>query len=434
MKAFVLMLLLIGGGTAGYYWYEGAAVEVRPTFRTAAVARGDVRATITATGTVEPEEVVDVGAQVAGRIASLGRDPTVPDKTIDYGSTVDEGTILAQIDDSVYRAQVEQSRASSHRAEAEFSQLEARLDQAERDWKRAEGLRTSNTITEADLDTAQANLRVAQAALNIGKASVEQSQAALRLAEINLGYTTIKSPVKGIIIDRRVNVGQTVVASLNAPSLFLIAKDLRRMQVWASVNEADIGRIHQGQPVRFTIDTYPDRTFLGEVAQIRLNATMTQNVVTYTVVVVTDNSDGKLLPYLTANLQFELDHRENVLMVPTAALRWQPRGELIDPESRPTDAASVDKSGKKSGRGGAEEKGRGKVWVQHGAFVKSLPVTVGLSDGLMTEISGEGVSEGLEVILNEVRSTKSSESTNPFAPKMFGGSSGGSGGGRGGGG
>ena len=149
------------------------------------------------------------------------------------------------------------------------------------------------------------------------------------MARTNLGYTTIKSPVRGVIIDRRVNIGQTVVASLNAPSLFLIAKDLRRMQVWASVNEADIGHIRLDMPVRFTVDAYAGETFHGKVTQIRMNATMTQNVVTYTVVVTTDNSNGKLLPYLTANVQFEMDQRSDVLLVPNAALRWKPQASQM---------------------------------------------------------------------------------------------------------
>ena len=173
----------------------------------------------------------------------------------------------------------------------------------------------------------------------VGKATIRQNRAALRMAKTNLGYTTIKSPVRGAIIDRRVNIGQTVVASLNAPSLFLIAKDLRRMQVWASVNEADIGRIHVDMPVRFTVDAHAGQTFHGKVTQIRMNATMTQNVVTYTVVVTTDNSNGKLLPYLTANVQFEVDQRSHVLLVPNAALRWKPQASQIDPAVRKTTLA-----------------------------------------------------------------------------------------------
>ena len=204
-------------------------------------------------------------------------------------------------------------------------------NQTRQEFRRAKELLPSKAISETDYDTDEANYKSAEANLEVGKAQVRVSAAAVRTAKTNLGYTTITSPVRGTILDRRVNIGQTVVASLNAPSLFLIAKDLRRMQVWASVNEADIGRIRVNMPARFTVDAYPGQTFRGKVSQIRMNATMTQNVVTYTVVVTTDNSNGKLMPYLTANVQFEVDQRSNVLLAPNAALRWKPQASQIDP-------------------------------------------------------------------------------------------------------
>ena len=173
---------------------------------------------------------------------------------------------------------------------------------------------------------------MAKANIEVGKAAIAQQKSTLDLAETNLGYTMIKSPVEGTILDRRVNIGQTVVASLNAPSLFLIAKDLRRMQVWASVNEADIGGLKVGTPVSFSVDAFPNESFSGVVEQVRLNAKMTQNVVVYTVVVATDNADLKLLPYLTATLNFEIARREGVLTVPNAALRYEPPLELIAAE------------------------------------------------------------------------------------------------------
>jgi HlyD family secretion protein len=221
--------------------------------------------------------------------------------------------------------------------------LKAKLNQAERDWQRAQKLGPSDALAQSTYDayrsaydTAVANVAVGKAAILQAKASLAQAEAVLRRAQRNLGYCTIKSPVKGVIIDRSVNIGQTVVASLNAPSLFLIAKDLKRMQVWVAVNEADIGKIRPGLPVTFTVDAFPGETFRGEVGKVRLNASMTQNVVTYTVEIVTDNSSGRLLPYLTANVQFELDRRTNVLMVPNAALRWKPSAEQVAPEASET--------------------------------------------------------------------------------------------------
>ena len=171
-------------------------------------------------------------------------------------------------------------------------------------------------MTQADYDTSQADLETKKPALAAAEAAVEQAKANLETAQTNVNYCTITSPVKGVIVDRRVNMGQTVVSSLSAPSLFLIARDLTRMQLWASVNEADIGQIHPGQPVQFTVDAFANTTFRGEVSQIRLNANMTQNVVTYTVVVTTDNTSGRLLPYMTANVKFEVAKRNKVLLVP----------------------------------------------------------------------------------------------------------------------
>src|SRR5206468_9275364 len=214
--------------------------------------------------------------------------------------------------------QLAQAKAGEQRARADLLQMKAKVTQTERDWNRAQQLGPGhgNAISATDYDTAKAVYETAKSALGVGEAAILQAQtdvtraaAALKQAQTNFGYTTIRSPVKGVIIDRRVNVGQTVVASLNAPSLFLIAKDLTRLQIWTSVNEADIGQIRQGQPAHFTVDAYPHETFAGVVSQIRLNATMTQNVVTYTVVVDTDNAHGKLLPYLTANVRFEVNRR-----------------------------------------------------------------------------------------------------------------------------
>ncbi len=201
---------------------------------------------------------------------------------------------------------------------------------------------------------------MAKATVGVEEAAIKQTQASLRQAQINLGYCDIKSPVKGTIVDRRVNVGQTVVSSLSASSLFLLAKDLSRIQVWASVNEADIGRIHPSLKVHFTVDAYPNETFVGEVQQVRLNATMTQNVVTYTVVVTTENKDMKLLPYMTASLKFEIERHEDVLKVPNAALRWKPRPKQIAPDIRAETLEAMNNRGEKSKRSSDKKDGAAK--------------------------------------------------------------------------
>jgi HlyD family secretion protein len=429
---------LIGGGAALYF--RSAEAESASAFQTARVTRGDLVVAISATGTVEPEEVVDVGAQVAGQILSFGKDAN--GKTVDYGSVVEQGTTLAKIDDSLYRAdaaqaeaQVESARAGVQRAKADLEQMKAKLQQAERDWRRAKNLGPSEALSQSSYDayqsayeTAKANVAVGEAAILQAKASLAQSEALLQRAQRNLGYCTIKSPVNGVIIDRRVNIGQTVVSSLNAPSLFLIAKNLKRMQVWVAVNEADIGKIHPGQPVAFTVDAFPGETFRGEVGKVRLNASMTQNVVTYTVEIITDNSTGRLLPYLTANVQFELNRRRDVLLVPNAALRWKPSAEQVAPKVREALDSPSDRKGKpegtpRSNSGPAKASGgnmsRGIVWVTEGEYVRPIRVSLGLTDGTNTEVEGKGLTEGLEVVTGlQVQATGQTSTTNPFTPSF----------------
>lgn len=421
------VLVLVG------FWTIGPAGRPSVHFRSVPVKRGDLVATIAATGTVEPEEVVDVGAQVAGRILSFGKD--LAGRSVDYGSSVEEGTILARIDDALYSAdvaqagaQLEQARAGALRAEADLGQLQAKLFQAERDWKRAQKLGPSDALSQSDFDAAQSANDVARANLAVGKAAlvqaasaVAQAEATLRKAQQNLDYCTIKSPVKGVIIDRRVNIGQTVVASLNAPSLFLIAKDLKRMQVWVAVNEADIGSIHPGQPVTFTVDAYPGETFQGEVGKVRLNASMTQNVVTYTVEVLTDNATGKLLPYLTANLKFLLDSRNGVLLVPNAALRWIPLPEQVAPGYRETPAKGSKRPGP-SGEDGRQESSQRVVWIQEGSYVRPVSVRVGLSDGTTSEVQGDHLKEEMAVVVGHETKDDARPQTasSPFTPQFPG--------------
>ncbi len=471
IRKVVIALVVLGllGGAAAWYVQRGGDQDV--AFRTAKVARGDLMIYIDATGTLEPEEVIDVGAQVAGQILSFGKD--ADGKTVDYGSHVEAGTVLAQIDDSLYKAQaaeanaqVQQAKAALQVANANLEQAKAKLYQAQRDWDRAQKLGPSEALAQAQYDsyksafeTAQANVAVSEASILQAQATVLQTEAAAQRAKRNLDYTTIRSPVKGVIIDRRVNTGQTVVASLNAPSLFLLAKDLTRMQVWAPVNEADIGKIRAGQPVTFTVDAFPGQTFQGKVGKVRLNASMTQNVVTYTVEIITDNPSGRLLPYLTANVRFELDRHDDVLMVPNAALRWTPTSDQIAPQFRDTAtqqtadstaSGGVARAASESGRGTqaavsdaarggpAEGKARGvrsqgspsgsatesgmtwdTIWAPEGKYVRPLPVQVGASDGSMTQVQGRGVTEGLEIVLGiQPKAAAQADSTNPFAPRF----------------
>jgi len=434
----VLILVVIAAIGAGGWWYFLARDGNKSHFRTAVAERGELLATINATGTIEAEENIDIGAQVQGKIEKFGPDPKAPKKTIDYGSEVEEGTVLAQIDPSLYQASVNQATANLHQAQANVDKAKAdlvamrsKLEQTKRDWDRVQKLAPTKALSDLDVDTAKNAWETAQAAVPGGEAAVKAAEAAVEVAKalwntakINLAYCTIKSPVKGVVITRRVNIGQTVVSSLSAPSLFLLARDLRRIQVWASVNEADIGHMRTGQPVTFAVDAFPGQKFKGSILQIRLNATTTQNVTTYTVVVSTDNSDGKLLPYMTANLDFEIDRHTNVLRVPNAALRWQPAPQQVVPDARADFAKSMKAASGASGSKPAEKTkdghDRGKVWVEDGDFVRPVKVRIGLSDGLMTEITGGDLQEGTPVIIGETHDNNSGGgTTNPFTPQMF---------------
>jgi HlyD family secretion protein len=459
----LVLLALAGGGVYAFNYWEsvngGGA-----SFRTEPVVRRNLLATIPATGTIEPEEVVDVGAQVAGRIDNFGVDPTDPSgkRIIDYCTPVEKDTVLARIDDSLYASRVAQAESALKNAQANVELLNAKKWQADQDLKRADRLaQGAQALAAADYDAAVATDKSAIASYGVGQAAVAQAQANLNEAKINLGYCTITSPVKGVIIDRRVNVGQTVVSSLNAPSLFLIAKDLMRLQVWASVNEADIGNIHLGEKVTFTVDARPGRTFEGSVAQIRYNATMTQNVVTYTVVVSTTNrmvenpvpiivktpSGGtaettqelELLPYLTANLTFHVAQRNDAFQVPNAALRWRPQLAQVAPEFRDEYEQSLRKRathesgddptagpppkpvpGRKPNGGAASH---GMVWVPDGAFVRPIRVQTGLTDGANTEVvqvlNGDALDVGTALVTGENAAHANAGVTNPFQMKIF---------------
>jgi HlyD family secretion protein len=372
----VLVLLLVVGVSAAWYLNHSTPDA---SYRTVPARHADIVATISATGTIVPEDVIDVGAQVNGQIASFGKD--VDGKIVDYRSSVKKDMVLALIDDALFQADVATAAAQLAQAKAQVAvneanrdQAKAHLDQTQRDWDRAQKLSGSPALSATDYDTARANYEQAVASLAMAEANIVQARAAINMADAsvlrarrNLAYCTIASPVDGVILDRRVEIGQTVVASLSAPSLFLLAKDLRRMEVLVQVNEADIGHVQPGQGVTFVSDAYPNETFHGVVRKVRLNATQTQNVVTYTVEILTENPDLKLLPYLTANVTFEVARRENVLAVPNAALRWSPREAV---------RAAMRAAGKDVGDGGRESGGARDLGSPAQAAAAAAPAQV----------------------------------------------------------
>jgi HlyD family secretion protein len=251
------------------------------------------------------------------------------------------------------------------------------LAAAENDWKRTQRLK--HTTTQTEYDHALAGFDVAQADLAANQARLEQAYVAERLARINLDYTVIRSPIDGLVIDRRVDVGQTVVSGLNTPSLFLLASDLARMRIRAAVNEADISKVRLGQKVYFSVDAYPEQRLAGVVAQVRLNASITNNVVTYDVVIDIDNPNGQLLPYMTASLRFVIDERQGVFKAPAEALHWQPEGEV----PAPVISGAATRS----------------LWHLEAGMARPIEITPGLTDGAFIEVQGDGLRPGLSLIV-----------------------------------
>jgi len=361
----------------------------QPGYRTEPVTKGDIQATVTATGTVNAVTTVLVGTQVSGTIKNL---------YVDFNSPVKKGQIIAQIDAAAFEAQAQQARANLLSAQANLEKANATLVDAKRTWDRNKELFSKNLIARSDLDTADTNYETAKAQVSASKAQVGQTRAALDLAETNLKYTRIVSPVDGVVISRNVDVGQTVAASFQTPTLFTIARDLTKMQINTNVAESDIGVVKVGQDVEFTVDAYPDIAFKGKVWQIRRAPITIQNVVTYDVVIQVHNRDLKLMPGMTANVSVIITTKQDVLRIPNAALRFRL------PEKSP---------GK--GPAAAEKKGAG-VWVLEKGKPKRISITPGISDGNHTEVASGDLQEGQEIIVESLKKTRPQTTT---GPRMF---------------
>ena len=381
-------ILIIGGiiiviGIAAFILFRGNKNE--PKFRFDKVARGDIEMAVTATGTVNPVTTVLVGTQVSG---------TIKDIYVDFNTPVKKGQLIALIDPALFEAQVNQAKANLFSAKANLEKAEAILIDAKRTMDRNKELFSKNLIARSDLDTSETNYETAKASVSAVKSQVAQTEAALSLAETNFHYTRIVSPVGGIVVSRNVDVGQTVAASFQTPTLFSIAQDLTKMQIDTNVAEADIGNIKVGQDVEFTVDAYPDITFKGKVSQVRNAPITVQNVVTYDVVVQVENPELKLKPGMTANVSVIISTKKDVLKIPNAALRFKP-SEKITPES--------------------EKKGAG-VWIPEKDDSKRVPVSLGISNGSYTELITGDLKEGQEVIVESLAKPKESSRT---GPRMF---------------
>ena len=329
MKKAAFVLLILGTVTGGFYFYRVRSAAPEPVVTTQPFSRGDIIDAVSATGTLEAVETVEVGTQVSGVVRELNAD---------FNSIVRKGQVIARLDPQLIQTQIEQQSANVMRAQAEVERLKVSQADAEQKLARAQQLNARNLIARMDLETAEVNVQEARAQVKAAQASVTQAQAQLKNQKVNLGYTTITAPIDGIVISRNVDAGQTVAASMNAPTLFVLAADLTRMQVVANIDESDVGRIRPGQSVSFQVDAYPAERFTGTVSQVRLQPTVVQNVVTYSTVITVPNPQLKLKPGMTANVNIEIVRRNDVLRVANAALRFRPTAEMFSVLNQPVPA------------------------------------------------------------------------------------------------
>ncbi|MBI5547205.1 MAG: efflux RND transporter periplasmic adaptor subunit [Deltaproteobacteria bacterium] len=405
----VLALAALGGAGLWVHqrYFKGPA-PLGERVRTVALGRGPIAAKVTATGTLSALVTVQVGSQVSGRIAELHAD---------FNSPVKKGQVIARIDSQLFEASVAQSKANLLAAEGNLARSRAQAAEADRQLERQKALAGRQLIAQAELDTALANAEAAHAGVQASQGSVEQAKASLSQAKVNLAYTTIVSPIDGVVISRNVDVGQTVAASLQAPTLFTIAEDLARMQVHTNVAEADIGKLKPEMVATFLVDAYPQVPFTGTIRQIRNSPINVQNVVTYDAVIDVENPDLKLKPGMTANVTVIWAQTDDVLRVPNQALRFRPSADLLPtvPEGA---AAAASPAGAKAERrsrsaGAAGNPAEKQVWALREGALEQVSVTAGLTDGTYTEVAGGRLREGDLVVIEAV--SESSE-----APKTGG--------------
>jgi HlyD family secretion protein len=402
LKLLLLLAVLAAAAAGGWYWWQSRATGSEASYRLAKVERGPMAAVVVASGTLNAVTTVQVGSQISGQIKEIHAD---------FNTPVKKGQIIARIDPATFELRVNQTRADLDAAEsavavarsglaaqqAELGRVKIALVDAQRDFERKKSLVEKKFISPAELDKArtvldttreelkavQAQIQVSEAQVRTALAAVKQRESLLRQAQVDLERTIIRAPVDGTVILRNVDAGQTVAASLQAPVLFTIARDLRDMQVEAAIDEADVGRLRVGMATSFSVDAFPRRSFSGEIRQIRKSPQNVQNVVSYTVVISAGNPDLALLPGMTANVRIVVDERSDALKVPNAALRW-----------RPTDADAPADLPKTRSR-----ERRSTVYVLQDGRPVPVEVRLGLNDGSSTEVLSGELAEGSEVII-----------------------------------
>ena len=413
LRMFIVLLVLGGLGTAAYFPTAAYLKERnRPRYRFESVVEGDVTLNVNATGTVEPTQRVRIGAFASGPVSEL---------MVDFNDKITKGQVLARIDPRIYDSIVLRDQALLDSRIAEVARAKARLQQAENDEKRAFKLLkiNENFISETEVDQLKYARLAAVADVRVAETAVEQAKANLDNSKGNLAYTEILSPVDGTVIDRKIDVGQTLAAQFQTPEMFIVAPNMENeMHIYASVDEADIGLIRESQkaknPVRFTVDAYPDEVFeSGVIYEVRLSSTEEQNVVTYPVIVSTPNKELKLLPGMTANLSFQIDHRANILKIPNSALRFYPPDrkrvhpddrKVLDGVEQETTQASQQTQVNQSASERAElNRNRMKrhVWVQEGDLLRARAIVVGISDSRFTELKSGDLTVGDQLVIGE---------------------------------
>lgn len=390
----IIVLILLAVATLSLGAFYSQRGDSRPEVTTAAASRGSIVSEVAATGTLEAVSAVEVGSQISGSVEAL---------YADFNSVVRHGQVLARLEPSLYESATEQARANLVKAEADLERLQLNVADAETKRGRSQALWERQLVSANDMEASDVTLRLAQAQARAAEAQVTQVAASLKQAQLNLAKTVILSPIDGIVVARNVDVGQTVAASLQAPTLFVIAADLTRMQLKASIDEADVGRIAPGQAVAFTVDAYPGDPFNGVVEQVRLNPVVEQNVVTYAAIISAPNPALKLRPGMTANATVQISRRENVLTVPAAALRVRPDADMLKLlGAEPAAAAAVS----------ASPMGMATIWISEASAIRPVRVRTGVTDATAVEIVEGSIEEGARVV-TRIGTTASQSTTSP---------------------
>jgi len=449
MKPLIIGVLLAASTGIGVRTYYASRESDAPKVATAQVTRGPVADVVAATGTLQAVTTVQVGTQVSGTVAWLGAD---------FNSIVHKGQVIAKLDPSLFQTQVEQARANQAKVAADLDNAQVKVADAQQKYQRAKDLATKQLIAQSDLDAAKVAVDLAEATLRSIRAQVVQAQAAVNQAQLNLDHTIITAPIDGIVIGRSVDAGQTVAASLSSPTVFSIAADLSEMQINASIDESDIGRIRPAQRVMFQVDAYPAERFAGTVAQVRLQPSVIQNVTTYAVMINVPNAALKLKPGMTANVNIEIAAREDVVRVPNAALRFRPTaamftalGQTAPTNSKTINAETAEHAEKSFSANSArsalnvvppsrserdskattidalfgpliEVQTEGRVWTYENNQLKPVPVRLGISDGQTTELINGDIQPDTAVVTNITTGAEATKTaTTTAATGLFGG-------------